>query len=143
MKRVRVQFFFVLVLLQRLLVGAKDKDVENPSFTKAVECRTAISPDREIQSSSTASSSESFEVLFVNNSPFRVTLYFRKDGGKQLNDLILIEPLILPGHQMKLMTFISHEFMFTREGTKDRLGDVMVVTPEVHTYELPKVSGMV
>mmetsp|Transcript_5321 Transcript_5321/g.6946 ORF Transcript_5321/g.6946 Transcript_5321/m.6946 type:complete len:501 (+) Transcript_5321:69-1571(+) len=79
--------------------------------------------------------SESFTVQFINNSPYRASLYWRQPESEELVRVVDVMP---PGQSSSLNTYDTHKFIWTREGTRDQLGEPVIASPDVREYELPE-----
>ncbi|GBG33148.1 Prolyl 4-hydroxylase subunit alpha-1 [Hondaea fermentalgiana] len=76
--------------------------------------------------------SRNIEVRFVNQWHAPTSLFWERSE----DDWIQVAPSIVD--EIGLGTFVGHRFMFTREGTRDQIGDEVEIVASQLVYTLPK-----
>lgn len=74
-----------------------------------------------------------FSATFVNESPFRVSVFW--DNDEELHRVVNV---LNTGEESKINTFDGHIFLFTREGTRDVLHEPFVMSSSQDRYVLPE-----
>mmetsp|Transcript_17705 Transcript_17705/g.56550 ORF Transcript_17705/g.56550 Transcript_17705/m.56550 type:complete len:482 (-) Transcript_17705:344-1789(-) len=120
-----------LGMLLAVLVGFRSEKILSaiPQLfdTSGPSPQSSESPVRE---SSAEPKLEQFDVEFVNEWSEAVSLYWEASE----DDWTMVVNSVKG--RVKMSTFEGHQFMFTREGTRDAVGDTVVIEKGKHEYVL-------
>jgi len=82
---------------------------------------------------------EKISRYFKNLSPNRVSISWRNPADEAF---VRIIDVLESGQDTTINTFVGHQFMFSREGTTTRIGDVVTITEDQEWYVLPKDAAV-